>query len=204
MITGQDLVEWQLRVAAGEKLWMQQDDLRITGHAIEARIYAEDPARDFLPSIGRLAHLRQPAEDRHVRVDTGVRAGDRISVDYDPMIAKLIVWDSDRDRAVRRLTVALGEYEVAGVQTNLALLGADRDLYHRRFRLARGVCGACRCGVDRCLCAGEMSGVAILGSHPGPQATHRPRAVPGAGLVGAGRGVGQQGKAPAAAATVFA
>jgi 3-methylcrotonyl-CoA carboxylase alpha subunit len=122
MITGQDLVEWQLRVASGETLPVDASALRIDGHAIEVRVYAEDPARDFLPSIGTLAHLRQPETGPYVRVDTGVRAGDAITPDYDPMIAKLIVWDSDRAGAVRRLAAALDEYEVAGVRTNLALL----------------------------------------------------------------------------------
>lgn len=124
MVTGQDLVEWQLRVAAGARLPLAQDALSINGHAIEARIYAEDPARDFLPSIGRLAHLRPPAASAHVRVDTGVRAGDTIGAYYDPMIAKLIVWGADRADAVRRLAAALAEYEVLGVATNLALLQA--------------------------------------------------------------------------------
>ncbi len=122
MITGQDLVEWQLRVAAGEALPCTQQQLAINGHAIEARIYAEDPRRDFMPSTGTLAHLRQPRESAHVRVDTGVRAGDTITPHYDPMIAKLIVWGEDRAQAVRRLAGALAEYEVVGVQTNLDLL----------------------------------------------------------------------------------
>jgi 3-methylcrotonyl-CoA carboxylase alpha subunit len=122
MITGQELVEWQLRVAAGERLPLLQDELRIAGHAIEARIYAEDPARDFLPSIGRLTHLRQPDASPTVRIDTGVRGGDAISPYYDPMIAKLIVWGADRDAALRQMRTALRQYEVVGVQTNLALL----------------------------------------------------------------------------------
>jgi 3-methylcrotonyl-CoA carboxylase alpha subunit len=124
MITGQELVEWQLRVAAGEPLPLRQDQLRIRGHAIEARVYAEDPARDFLPSIGTLVHLRQPAETAAVRVDTGVRQGDAITPNYDPMIAKLIVWGEDRPGAVQRLAAALAQYEVVGVQTNLGLLRA--------------------------------------------------------------------------------
>ncbi len=124
MITGQELVEWQLRVAAGETLPHRQDQLLIRGHAIEARIYAEDPARDFLPSIGTLVHLRQPMETADVRVDTGVRQGDAITPNYDPMIAKLIVWGDDRAAAVQRLTAALAQYKVVGVQTNLGLLRA--------------------------------------------------------------------------------
>ncbi|MBV9756894.1 MAG: acetyl-CoA carboxylase biotin carboxylase subunit, partial [Alphaproteobacteria bacterium] len=124
MVTGQDLVEWQFRVAGGETLPLRQQELRISGHAIEARVYAEDPARDFLPSIGRLVHLRQPEASAAVRVDTGVRAGDAISPHYDPMIAKLIIWGADRAEAVRRLAAALAEYEVLGVATNLALLQA--------------------------------------------------------------------------------
>ncbi len=124
MITGLDLVEWQLRVAAGERLPLAQDEIAIRGHAIEARIYAEDPDRDFLPSIGTLTHLRQPVETADVRVDTGVRQGDAITPYYDPMIAKLIVWGPDRDAAVRRLGMSLEAYEVVGVATNLGLLRA--------------------------------------------------------------------------------
>ena len=124
MITGQDLVAWQLRVAAGEPLPCRQEDLAVCGHAIEVRIYAEDPAKNFLPSIGPLRHLRQPQENTHVRVDTGVRQGDEISMHYDPMIAKLIIWDHDRDRAVRRLQMALADFQVVGVTTNIGFLSA--------------------------------------------------------------------------------
>jgi 3-methylcrotonyl-CoA carboxylase alpha subunit len=124
MITGQDLVEWQFKVAAGVRLPLLQDDLRATGHAFEVRIYAEDPARDFLPATGRLAHLRFPAESPHVRVDTGVREGDTVTPFYDPMIAKLIVWDQDRPAALRRLRGALAECEIAGLATNVAFLSA--------------------------------------------------------------------------------
>jgi 3-methylcrotonyl-CoA carboxylase alpha subunit len=123
MITGVDLVEWQLRVAAGEPLPKRQDALRITGHAIEARVYAEDPDRDFLPATGRIAHLAAPAASAHVRIDTGVRAGDEISPFYDPMIAKLIVWDVDRDAALARMRGALADYRIAGLVTNVAFLG---------------------------------------------------------------------------------
>jgi 3-methylcrotonyl-CoA carboxylase alpha subunit len=123
-IIRQDLVEWQLRVAAGEPLPLRQDELSIHGHAIEVRVCAEDAARNFLPSIGTLLHLQPPQEGPHVRVDTGVRTGDTISVNYDPMIAKLIVWDQDRPAAVQRLRRALAEYEIVGVTTNLGFLGA--------------------------------------------------------------------------------
>ncbi len=121
-ITGLDLVEWQLRVAAGEPLPNSGQGIALRGHAIEARVYAEDPSRDFRPSIGTLLHLKPPAENTHVRVDTGVRAGDAISVNYDPLIAKLIVWDHDRGAAVARLRRALEDYEVAGVATNIGFL----------------------------------------------------------------------------------
>ncbi|MBT1074185.1 acetyl/propionyl/methylcrotonyl-CoA carboxylase subunit alpha [Geobacter grbiciae] len=124
MITGQDLVEWQLLVAAGAPLPCRQKDLAIGGHAIEARIYAEDPAREFLPSIGRLAHLRTPAESANVRIDTGVGQGGEVSIYYDPMIAKLIVWDTDRAGALRRLQKALADYQVVGVTTNIGFLGS--------------------------------------------------------------------------------
>jgi 3-methylcrotonyl-CoA carboxylase alpha subunit len=100
MITGQDLVEWQLRVAAGEPLPRRQDELEVRGHAFEARIYAEDPDRDFLPATGTLDYLQAPRESDHVRVDTGVLQGDAVSVYYDPMIAKLITWDESRERAL--------------------------------------------------------------------------------------------------------
>ncbi len=121
-ITGQDLVEWQLRVAAGEPLPLSQQQLRINGHAFEARVYAEDPNNDFLPATGHLTYLQPPAESEHVRVDTGVVQGDEVSVYYDPMIAKLIVWDENRERALARLVRALAEYRVSGVTTNISFL----------------------------------------------------------------------------------
>ena len=122
MITGLDLVEWQLRVAAGEALPLNQQQLAINGHAIEARIYAEDPARGFLPAAGRITHLRLPDASAQLRIDTGVREGDEIGVHYDPMIAKLIVWDSDRPSALRRMRAALAEYEIVGLSTNVSFL----------------------------------------------------------------------------------
>jgi 3-methylcrotonyl-CoA carboxylase alpha subunit len=124
MITGLDLVEWQLRVAAGEPLPLGQEDVTLRGHAFEARLYAEDPRRDFLPATGRLQHLRMPLSGRHVRVETGVRQGDTVTIHYDPMIAKIVAWDHDRDAALRRLRAALGEVQVLGVTSNAAFLAA--------------------------------------------------------------------------------
>jgi 3-methylcrotonyl-CoA carboxylase alpha subunit len=123
MITGLDLVEWQLRVASGEPLPRRQDQLELRGHAIEARVYAEDPARDFLPSTGRLVHLAFPAASEAVRIDTGVASGATITPHYDPMIAKLIVWGEDRSAALARLRAALAGCEIAGVASNVEFLG---------------------------------------------------------------------------------
>ncbi len=135
MITGLDLVEWQLRVAAGEPLPRTQEEIAVDGHAIEVRLYAEDPSRDFLPAAGRLFHLRFPEEGPHLRIDTGVVAGDEIGIHYDPLIAKIIVWDRDRDGAVRHLRSALARTEVAGTVTNLAFLAAVSG--HPDFAAAR-------------------------------------------------------------------
>lgn len=120
-ITGVDLVEWQLRVAAGEALPCQQRDLSIRGHAFEARLYAEDVPSGFLPATGTLTHLRFPQD---ARADSGVRAGDEISPWYDPMIAKITVHGPTRDVALRKLSLALNQTEVAGTVTNLSFLGA--------------------------------------------------------------------------------
>jgi 3-methylcrotonyl-CoA carboxylase alpha subunit len=122
MITGIDLVEWQLRIAAGERLPCTQEELRFAGHAIEARIYAEDPARDFLPATGRILHLGFPQESADVRVDAGVAQGGEISAWYDPMIAKLIARGRDRAEALARLRQALAEVRIAGLTTNVAFL----------------------------------------------------------------------------------
>jgi 3-methylcrotonyl-CoA carboxylase alpha subunit len=131
MITGLDLVEWQLRVASGQALPLKQEQLAIKGHAIEARIYAENPEKGFLPSIGTLRHLRTPAAAEFeigaaaagiVRIDSGVREGDAISPFYDPMIAKLIVWDSTREAALMRMQGALSDYQVVGLANNIAFL----------------------------------------------------------------------------------
>lgn len=122
MITGQDLVEWQLRVAANETLPLTQEQLVLSGHAFEARVYAEDPDNDFLPATGNLRLLRPPIESQFVRVDTGVVQGDDVSVYYDPMIAKLIVWDENRDKALLRLGKALSQYHIEGITTNIDFL----------------------------------------------------------------------------------
>ena len=122
MITGQDLVEWQFKVANKEPLPLEQEQLSINGHAFEARVYAEDPDNDFMPTTGSLKTLITPNESQNVRVDTGVRQGDDVSPFYDPMIAKLVVWGEDRNSALRRLAKALREYRINGVTTNLGFL----------------------------------------------------------------------------------
>lgn len=122
MITGEDLVEWQLKVAQGETLPKTQDQLEIRGHAFEARIYAEDPYNDFLPVTGTLNTLSPPQSTELVRVDTGVLEGDEVSIYYDPMIAKLIVWGDDRELALQRLGQALEQYHIDGVTTNIDFL----------------------------------------------------------------------------------
>ncbi len=124
MITGQDLVKWQLLVASNQPLPLKQEEIPLDGHAIEVRVYAEDPDNNFLPATGKLTYLRQPDCHRHVRIDTGVVEYDEVSPFYDPMIAKLIVWDENRDRAIARMRHALDEYRIAGVKTNLGFLSA--------------------------------------------------------------------------------
>ena len=121
-ITRLDLVEWQLRVAAGEPLPEDWATLHAHGHAIEARLYAEDPVQDFLPAVGTIRHLVLPETDAHLRIDSGIAAGDTISVHYDPMIAKLIVWDRDRASAVRRLQQALAATAISSVTSNVGFL----------------------------------------------------------------------------------
>lgn len=126
MITGYDLVEWQLRIANNEAIPVQQEDLSINGHAIEVRIYAENPDNDFLPSIGLLSHLDFPSHlsfvNAPIRVDSGISQGDRISPFYDPMIAKLIVWGVDREQAIARMRQALLETHIIGLHTNVSFL----------------------------------------------------------------------------------
>ncbi len=124
MITGQDLVAWQIRVAGGASLPLNQEDLAIDGHAFEARIYAEDPAKGFLPAVGQLSRLRFPAEDAGLRIDSGIRQGDSITPHYDPMIAKLIVHGANRGEALARLARSLDQVEIDGCTTNVAFLAA--------------------------------------------------------------------------------
>ncbi len=122
MITGVDLVEWQLRVAAGEMLPATQDQIAQHGHALEARLYAEDPQSGFLPSSGVLAHLTFPPVNQHLRVETGVQQGDAVTIHYDPMIAKLVVWGADRDIALQHLQQALASTSIGGLQSNVDFL----------------------------------------------------------------------------------
>ncbi len=135
-VTGLDLVEWQFRVAAGESLAPMRERLALRGHAIEARICAEDPAQDFRPATGRITALRQPPQTAHLRIDTGIREGDEVTPYYDSMLAKLIVWGVDRADALRRMAQALDGYVLAGPHTNLGLL--RRAVRHPAF-LAGGV-----------------------------------------------------------------
>ncbi|GAA5900968.1 hypothetical protein JCM6882_005991 [Rhodosporidiobolus microsporus] len=121
-ITGVDLVEWQLEVAAGNTIPLKQEEITCTGHAFECRIYAENPRGGFLPDAGHLLHHRPPAVSDTVRVETGFQAGDDISVNYDPLISKLIVSGRDRTAALRSLRKALNEYQIVGPSTNLEFL----------------------------------------------------------------------------------
>ncbi|KGQ18458.1 Methylcrotonyl-CoA carboxylase biotin-containing subunit [Lysobacter dokdonensis DS-58] len=122
LVTGLDLVEWQLRVAAGEPLPLAQDAIRQDGHAIEVRLYAEDPEAGFLPGSGKLERLRLPETNAHVRIDSGVIAGDTVTIFYDPMIAKLIVHDADRASALARMRDALSQCEIGGPKSNIEFL----------------------------------------------------------------------------------
>jgi acetyl-CoA/propionyl-CoA carboxylase biotin carboxyl carrier protein len=121
LVTGLDLVEWQVRIAAGQRLTLGQDDVALTGHAIEARVYAESPERGFLPTTGTVLALAEPAGDG-IRVDSSLVPGLEITPDYDPMLSKVIAWGSDRAQALRRLDVALASTAILGVQTNIEYL----------------------------------------------------------------------------------
>ncbi|MCE0723323.1 acetyl/propionyl/methylcrotonyl-CoA carboxylase subunit alpha [Legionella resiliens] len=134
MITGLDLVAWQLKIAANETLPLTQDRIQAHGHAIECRIYAEDPHHDFIPSIGQIHFLQEPSGDG-IRIDTGVQISSQITMYYDPMIAKLIVWGANRDEALSRLGLALSSYFIGGVKTNIPFLQAICQ--HAKFRQAK-------------------------------------------------------------------
>jgi 3-methylcrotonyl-CoA carboxylase alpha subunit len=124
LITGIDLVEWQLRVAFGEKLPLAQDEIRLNGHAIEARVYAENPHRNFMPSVGRIRTWRTPVTSNGLRIDAGYREGDTVSPHYDAMLAKVIAWAPTRDAAIERLNRGLEDIDVRGVVTNIPFLSA--------------------------------------------------------------------------------
>jgi propionyl-CoA carboxylase alpha chain len=135
MVTGQDLVELMIRVADGQKLPLTQDQVRLQGWAVEARVYAEDPFRNFMPSIGRLVRYRAPAESASVRVDTGIEEGGEVSMFYDPMIAKLITYGDSREQAIDAMNAALDEYYIRGVSHNISFLNAV--MAHPRFLQGR-------------------------------------------------------------------
>ncbi|KAI5714289.1 hypothetical protein M8J76_014381 [Diaphorina citri] len=122
MITGVDLVQWQLMVASGQELPLKQEDLQLRGHSFETRIYAENPYEGFLPGAGNLTHLRPPEHSDTIRIETGVIEGDEVSVHYDPMISKLVVWDENRTLALNKMKQALSQYQIAGLDTNINFL----------------------------------------------------------------------------------
>ncbi|MEI6858359.1 MAG: acetyl/propionyl/methylcrotonyl-CoA carboxylase subunit alpha [Shewanella sp.] len=122
MVTGQDLVKWQLMIASGSHLPLSQDEVRIHGHSFEVRIYAEDPQNDFLPASGKLNFLREPQQSQFVRIDSGIRENDVISNFYDPMISKLIVWDESRPKALQRMVHSLKSYQICGLKHNIEFL----------------------------------------------------------------------------------
>jgi 3-methylcrotonyl-CoA carboxylase alpha subunit len=124
LITGVDLVEWQLRVAFGEKLPLTQSEIKLNGHAIEARVYAENPHKNFMPSVGRIRTWRTPAETNGLRIDAGYREGDAVSPNYDAMLAKVIAWAPTRDAAINRLNRGLEETDIRGIVTNTPFLSA--------------------------------------------------------------------------------
>jgi propionyl-CoA carboxylase alpha chain len=170
LITGIDLVEEMIRVAAGEKLRITQDDVKLNGWALESRLYAEDPYRNFLPSIGRLTRYRPPVEGRRedgtvVRNDTGVFEGGEISMYYDPMIAKLCTWAPDRQRAIEAMAGALDDFEVEGIGHNLPFLSAVMG--NARFRGGR---------LTTAFIAEEFPG-GFAGVQPDEDAAHRLAAI---------------------------
>jgi propionyl-CoA carboxylase alpha chain len=135
LVTGQDLVEHMIRIANGERLALSQDDVRLSGWALETRVYAEDPFRNFLPSIGRLVRYRPPHESDRVRVDSGIEEGSEVTMYYDPMIAKLITYGATREAAIEQMVDALDAYYIRGVNHNISFLNAL--ISHPRFREGR-------------------------------------------------------------------
>jgi propionyl-CoA carboxylase alpha chain len=135
LVTGQDLVEHMIRIANGERLALSQDDVRLSGWALETRVYAEDPFRNFLPSIGRLVRYRPPHENDRVRVDSGIEEGSEVTMYYDPMIAKLITYGATREAAIEQMVDALDAYYIRGVNHNISFLNAL--ISHPRFREGR-------------------------------------------------------------------
>ena len=134
MVTGLDLVQWQIRIAAGENLGLRQEDVVMRGAAVECRVYAEDPSNNFFPSPGKIATLRTPAGPG-IRDDGGVYQGWTVPIDYDPLISKLVAWGATRDEAIGRMKRALGEYHIEGIKTNISFFLEVLD--HPDFR--RGV-----------------------------------------------------------------
>jgi acetyl-CoA/propionyl-CoA carboxylase biotin carboxyl carrier protein len=189
LVTGLDLVEMQLRVAAGEPLSVRQEDVRWTGHAVEARIYAEDPARGFLPTGGRVLVLREPSGP-HIRVDSGLSRGLLVGTDYDPMLAKVACWAPDRAGALARLDAALADTAILGVRTNVAFLRAllrDADVAAGRLdthlvdRRLADLAGAAGDVPDDVLAAAALGRLVAL-EPPGPVVD--PFAVPGGWRLG--------------------
>jgi 3-methylcrotonyl-CoA carboxylase alpha subunit len=134
MVTGTDLVEWQIRVARGEKLPLKQEEIPLRGHAFEARIYAEDPNNNFMPGAGKLKYLHTPdsfGKDKNIRVESGVLEGDEVSVHYDPLITKLVVWSDDRESALQKIRYSLSNYKIAGLTTNIPFIISLCD--HKEF-----------------------------------------------------------------------
>ena len=198
-VTGTDLVEWQLRVAAGEPLPAGQAELSIAGHAVEARVYAEDPERGFLPATGRIAHLALPPESGDLRIDHGVREGDAVTAHYDPMLAKVIAHGPDRAAALARLAGALRAFEIAGVTTNLPFL--SRLVAHPEFRAGDVDTGLIARGLDTLtargpvpepvLAAAAMYAAGVLDTSAGGI-----RAAGGFGVTSAGSGLDQPAADP--------
>jgi 3-methylcrotonyl-CoA carboxylase alpha subunit len=156
LITGIDLVEWQLRVAFGEALPLKQDEIRLNGHAIEARVYAENPTKNFMPSVGKISTWRLPQEAGGLRIDAGYRESDTVSPYYDAMLAKMIAWAPSRDVAIERLNRGLEETDVRGIVTNIPFLSAL--ITHPKVRAN---------AIDTGFIERELAGLTQAGAAPG-------------------------------------